>query len=255
MHEGLEDNIYQSDNMKISALLKKEEEIVIHDYEAGLLFENGAFKEILGKGKYTISKKDFEKEIFVIDKRIKSIVITGQEILTKDKMNLRLNILAKYKVDDPFKAINEVEDYNNSVYQEIQMAVRGIVGGKELDELVSMKNLFDENNIKEIQEMCEKYGVKIESIELKDIILPGNLKGILLKEIEAKKESEIALIKARSEVASTRALINAANLIKEHPEIIELKMMESMEKVSDNGNVILFPLPSNIFERFKNKTS
>ncbi len=75
----------------------------------------------------------------------------------------------------------------------------------------------------------------------------------MIKEVEAKKEAEIALIKARSEVASTRALINAANLVREHPELLELKMMESLGKLADRGNSTIVPLPSDIFERFKKK--
>jgi len=228
-----------------------EKEIVIHDYESGLLYEKGVFKEILDKGVYKVSKKGFEKEITVINKRIESITITGQEILTKDKLNLRLNILVRYRVIDPVKAIHEVDSYSASVYQDVQMSIRGIVGERELDEILSMRNIFDEKIQEEIQSKCEKYGVKIESMELKDVILPGNLKAIMTKEIEAKKESEIALIKARSEVASTRALINAANLVKEHPELMELKMMESLGKLADRGNSTVIPLPSDIFERFK----
>lgn len=230
-----------------------EKEIVIHDYEAGLLYEMGVFKEVLEKGVYKVSKKGFEKEISIINKRTQSITITGQEILTKDKLNLRLNILVRYKVVDPVKAIHEVDSYSASVYQDVQMSVRGIVGDKELDELISVRNIFDEKIQEELQAKCEKYGVKIESVELKDIILPGNLKEILIKEIEAKKESEIALIRARSEVASTRALINAANLVKEHPELLELKMMESLGKLAERGNSTIVPLPSDIFDRFKKR--
>lgn len=230
-----------------------EREIVIHDYEVGLLYEKGVFREILGKGVYKVSEKGFGKEISVVNKRIQSLTITGQEILTKDKLNLRLNILVRFRVIDPVKAIHEVDSYSASVYQDVQMSIRGIVGERELDELLSIRNIFDEKIQEELQAKSEKYGVKIESLELKDVILPGNLKEILTKEIEAKKESEIALIRARSEVASTRALINAANLVREHPEILELKMMESLGKLADRGNSTIVPLPFDIFERFKKK--
>lgn len=230
----------------------KDKEIIIHDYEAGLLYEKGVFKEILGKGVYKVSEKGFEKEISIVNKRIQSITITGQEILTKDKLNLRLNILVRFRVIDPLKAIHEVDSYSASVYQDVQMKIRGIVGERELDELLSIRNIFDEKIREELQAKTEKYGVKIESLELKDVILPGNLKEILTREIEAKKESEIALIRARSEVASTRALINAANLVREHPELLELKMMESLGKLADRNSTIV-PLSFDVFERFKKK--
>jgi regulator of protease activity HflC (stomatin/prohibitin superfamily) len=242
--------IPRSDKMKIFDIFK-EEDIVIHDYEAGLLYENGEFRKVLEKGAYV--RRPLEKEIIIIDKRTQSTTISGQEILTKDKLNLRLNILVRYKVTDPVKARHEVENYNTSVYQDVQMTVRGIVGEKDLDELISIRKIFDENIQEELRSKCDKYGIKIESIELKDIILPGNLKEILIKEVEAKKEAEIALIKARGEVASTRALINAANLVREHPELLELKMMESLGKLADRGNSTIVPLPSDIFDRFKRR--
>jgi len=230
----------------------RKEDVVIHDYEVGLLYEKGEFKKVLEKGLYEIPK-GFEKEIVVIDKRTQNLTIAGQEILTKDKLNLRLNILVKYRIIDPVKAIHEVENYYTSVYQDVQMSIRGIVSGKDLDELLSMRNIFDEEIKKEIKTMCEKYGVEIESIELKDVILPGNLKAILIKEIDAIKDSEAALARARGEVASTRALINAANLVKNHPEILELRMMESIGKISESGNAVIIPLPSEVFEKFKKK--
>ena len=230
----------------------RKEDVVIHDYEVGLLYEKGEFKKVLEKGLYEIPK-GFEKEIVVIDKRTQNLTIAGQEILTKDKLNLRLNILVKYRIIDPVKAIHEVENYYTSVYQDVQMSIRGIVSGKDLDELLSMRNIFDEEIKKEIKTMCEKYGVEIESIELKDVILPGNLKAILIQEIDAIKDSEAALARARGEVASTRALINAANLVKNHPEILELRMMESIGKISESGNAVIIPLPSEVFEKFKKK--
>ncbi|MDF1532439.1 MAG: slipin family protein [ANME-2 cluster archaeon] len=233
------------------SIFSLEKEVVIHDYEAGLFYKNGEFKKILENGVYKVTKKGFKKEIIVIDKRIKSFTISGQEILTKDKLNLRLNILVRFRVDDPLKAYHEVENYTSSIYEDVQMVVRGVIGDKDLDDLVSIKNIFDETIKKELHSKSEKYGVTIESLECKDLILPGNVKAILQKEIEAKKNSEIELIKARSEVASTRALINAANLIKEHPEILKLKLIDSIEKLSKQGNSTIIPLPSNIFDMLK----
>lgn len=239
--------------MGIFDVFKLDREVVVHDYEAGLMYEKGQFKKLLDKGLYKVPKEGFEKEIVVVDKRMQNLTITGQEILTKDKLNLRLNVLVKYRIIDPVKAIHEVENYYTSVYQDVQMSIRGVVGSKYLDELLSIRNIFDDEIKEEIKIKCEKYGVEIESIELKDTILPGNLKAILMKEIEAKKDSEIALIKARSEVAQTRALINAANIVKDHPEILKLRMMESLGKLSEAGNSFVIPLPSDIFEKFKEK--
>lgn len=234
-------------------IFKYSREVVIHDYEAGLLYENGEFKKLLGKGVYKLPSEGFEKEIVIVDKRTKTLTITGQEILTKDKLNLRLNILVKYKITDPLKAIHEVEDYSASVYQDVQMSVRGIVSSRNLDELLTIRNIFDDTIKEEIKTKCEKYGIEVESIELKDIILPGNLKAILLKEIEAKTYSEVALTRARSEVASTRALINAATLVKEHPEILELKIADAIGKLAEAGNNAMIPLLTEIFEKIKKR--
>ncbi len=239
--------------MGILDTFKSGREVVIHDYEAGLLYERGEFKKLLGKGLYKLPSEGFEKEIVVVDKRTKTLNVAGQEILTKDKLNLRLNIIVKYKITDPVKVIHEVEDYSASIYQDVQMSIRGLVSSKNLDELLTIRNIFDDAIKEEIKAKCEKYGIETESIELKDIVLPGNLKAILLREIEVKIDGEVALTRARNEVASTRALINAATLVKEHPEILELKMVEAIGKLAESGNNAMIPLLSEIFEKIKKK--
>ncbi len=129
------------------------------------------------------------------------------------------------------------------------MSIRGIVGNKDLDELLSNRDIFDDITLQELDTSCEDYGIKLERVEIKDIILPGKLKELLLKEVEAKKNSEIELIKARGEVASTRALINAANLVKDHPEILELKIIESLDKLSKSGNPTVVQIPPELFKQ------
>lgn len=226
------------------------EKAIVHEYEEGLLYKKGEFKETLGKGLYRI-KKGPEEELLKVDMRTQSQAISGQEILTKDSISLKLNVIARFKITDSRKSVESIQNYRTSLYEDVQMVVRGLVRTKTLEELLATKDIYTEEIKKDLEDRCSKYGVVVESMELKDVILPGALKALQLKEIEAKKEGQIALEKARTEVASTRALVNAAILVKEHPEIMELKVIEALNKLSESKNQIGIQLPPELFRNFR----
>ncbi len=207
--------------------------VEIPDYSVGLLLVNGHKEKLLPPGSYGFWRYNRNIGVKLVDLRLQNLDVGGQEMLTKDRVSLRVNLSAAYKVEDVERATMELGDYADFLYRELQLALREAVGAKTLDELLADKNAMNQEIFDVVAAKAEKYGLKINSVGVKDIILPGEMKTILNQVVEAEKAAEANLIKRREETAATRSLHNTAKVMEGNPTILRLKELEVLERVSD----------------------
>jgi regulator of protease activity HflC (stomatin/prohibitin superfamily) len=159
--------------------------------------------------------------------------VTGQEILTKDKVTVRVNVSAVYEIVNVAAARTGVKDVNETLYRALQIAVRQTLGKRTLEEVLADKTDVDEAVFAEVRREMELFGVRVEAVALKDIILPGDIRDILNQVVTAEKQAQANLIRRREETAATRSLLNTAKLMEDNPLLVRLKELETLEKIAD----------------------
>jgi regulator of protease activity HflC (stomatin/prohibitin superfamily) len=180
-------------------------------------------------------------EILKVDLRIRTLVIQGQEILTADKVSVRVTVLAKMRVTDPVAAQFKVDNYAAQLYGDVQLALREAVATRSLDDLILEKAALGAKVLGALQMTAAGYGVELLEVGVKDLILPGELKEQFVRVIEARKKAEASQIERREEVAATRSLANTAQLLEKNPTLLKLKVLESLEKIAQSGAKIVLP--------------
>lgn len=233
------------DKVQASGLAPKLAEAVyyteVEDNHVGLLMVNGKLEQQLEPGSYGFWK--YQRNILVkhTDLRIQNFEVSGQEILTKDKVSLRLNLSAAYRVEDPVIAQGKLADFNDFLYREFQLQLREVVGAGTLDQLLSDKDSLNQVITKGIRSRVTELGLAVVSVGVRDIILPGDMKTILNQVVEAEKSAEANLIKRREETAATRSLHNTARMMEDNPTLMRLKELEVLEKVTERiGNLNVY---------------
>lgn len=206
--------------------------IEVPDNQVGLLAVNGKFERLLKTGSYGFWKYNRSITVKLVDGRLQNLDVSGQEILTKDRVSLRINLSGAYQVVDPEKVASSVADYKDFLYKELQLELREAVGTKSLDELLIDKDSISQVIANNIRNKMAEYGLKVVSVGVKDIILPGEMKQILNQVVEAQKQAEANLIKRREETAATRSLHNTAKVMENNPTLMRLKELEALEKVA-----------------------
>ncbi len=206
-------------------------EITVDDGETGLLFVDGKLVEQLPAGSYGFWKVDRPVRVKVVEQRRQAMEVSGQEILTKDKVSLRINLAATYRIVDPVKAVTADGDFVASLYRELQFALRQAISADTLDVLLSNKSNLDNQVFESARTQTDAFGVVLESVGVKDIILPGDMKDLMNQVVEAEKAAQANVIKRREETAATRSLLNTAKLMADNPTLMRLKELEALEKV------------------------
>jgi regulator of protease activity HflC (stomatin/prohibitin superfamily) len=206
--------------------------IEVPDTATGLLIVDGELREVLKPGLTACWKYQRNLRVELIDKRLQTLEVSGQEILTRDKVSLRLNLTAQWQAIDPVKARAKVSNLVDYLYKELQLALRQAVGTRTLDELLADKGAID-REIAASASALEADGLVVRSVGVKDIILPGEMKTILNQVVEAEKLAQANLIRRREETAATRSLLNTARLMEENPTLMRLKELETLEKITE----------------------
>lgn len=204
----------------------------VPDEHIGLLTVNGKLEGILKPGNYGFWKYNRAINIKLLDLRLQATEVSGQEILTKDRVSLRINLSASYKVKDPEIVALKVKDYAGFIYRELQLSLREAVGTQPLDILLEDKDALNTVIANSTKEKLASYGIELFSVGVKDIILPGDMKLILNQVVEAQKEAEANLIKRREETQAMRSLHNTAKMMENNPVLLRLKELEALEKIT-----------------------
>lgn len=210
------------------------------DVEAGavgLYFLNGVFQEALPSGRYAFWKGEGRVEVRRIDLREQVLDVGGQEIMTADKVTLRLNAVLTYRVEDAVKCVVTTADYAQVVYREVQLALRAVVGTRTLDALLNEKDNVTAELESLVKPRLAAVGLALGGVGIRDVILPGEMKDLLNKVTEAQKAAEANLITRREEVAALRSQLNAARLIESSPTLMRLRELEVLERVTEKAKL------------------
>ena len=213
------------------------EAVTIEAGHAGLFFKDGRHEATLAPGAYAFWKGVAKTRILDVDLRELVVDVAGQDIMTADKVTLRLNAVVTYKVADPVKAVTTVEDYRQALYREAQLALRGVIGTRELDVLLSDKDAVARELDGIVRVRVAGFGVEVVALGIRDVILPGEMKDLMNKVTEAKKAAEAALITRREETAAMRSQANTAKILESSPTLMRLRELEVLEKVSEKANL------------------
>lgn len=205
---------------------------VAQDHVA-LLYVDGKLDRQLTAGMHAFWRFTRELRAELVDLRMQVIDVAGQEILTRDKVALRVNLTAGYRFSDAEQAFAKHAKPTEFLYKELQFGLRAAIGTRTLDELLEDKGVIDAMVAEHIKRRVPGFGLEVESIGVKDIILPGEMKTILARVVEAEKIAQANVIRRREETAATRSLLNTAQVMEKSPIALRLKELESLEKVAE----------------------
>ena len=212
--------------------------VEVSEGEIGLLYLDGKLQRSLGSGSYYFWKNMQKIDCQKIDLRTQQLDIAGQEILTADKVSLRINFVCSYRITDPIRIVGEIKDYKTQIYVLTQLALRDYIGRFRLDELLEQKEDIAAFVLGQLQAKQDALFVAFSEAGVKDIILPGEIRDIMNTVLVAEKNAQANVIARREEVASTRSLLNTARLMDENATLYKLKELEYLEKICDKvGNI------------------
>jgi len=212
--------------------------VVVPEGETALLFFDGKLERQLESGSSYFWNSMKRVTFQSVDLRTQQLDIAGQEILTADKVSLRINFVCTYRVTDAVKVVSEIKDYKAQVYTLTQLALREYVGKFRFDELLEQKDSIAAFVLEQLKSKQDALYVEFSDAGLKDIILPGEIRDIMNTVLVAEKNAQANVISRREEVASTRSLLNTAKLMEENTTLYKLKELEYLEKICDKvGNI------------------
>jgi regulator of protease activity HflC (stomatin/prohibitin superfamily) len=216
-------------------------EAVVENHEAGLLYVEGRLVERLAPGRHAFWAVGRKVEVKRLDLRPQAVEITAQEMLTKDRIALRVTLTAFRRVVDPERVVASVPDVDAWLYRLVQFAIREAVAGRTLDEVLSAKASLDAELRDYVRERIADSGVEVTELGVKDVILPGEIRELVNKVVEAERVAKANLIRRQEETAATRSLLNTAKLMEENPLLLRLKELESLERLVEKvGRIDLY---------------
>ncbi|MEX2028358.1 MAG: slipin family protein [Candidatus Curtissbacteria bacterium] len=229
----------------------------VNQYERGVRFRFGKYKDEMKPGWRIVWPviEGWQK----IDVRVKAVDVPDQEAITKDNVSAKVNAVIYYRIDIAQKAILEVEDFFYAVSQLAQTTMRNVIGETSLDDLLSKRNQVADKIRHIIDKATDPWGVKVESVELKDIILPDEMKRVIAKQAEAERERRAIVIRAEGEKAAAENIAIAAARLAKTSGGLHVRTLQTLSELSaDKSNTIVFVTPLEIlraFEGFVKKSS
>ncbi len=235
---------------KISAAWYTKVEVL--EYQRARLYFDQKFQGILEAGTYYFWKTATKVDVGIVDTRLKQMDITGQEILTADKVSLRINFVCNYRVTDFVKILTEIDDFAEQLHVAAQLALREYVGKYKLDEILENKEGMSRYVFEKLKERETELFVEVSDAGVKDIILPGEIREIMNTVLVAEKRAQANVITRREEVASTRSLLNTAKLMDENQTLYKLKELEYVERICENVGSIHLSGNSDVMTQLTN---
>jgi regulator of protease activity HflC (stomatin/prohibitin superfamily) len=213
------------------------------EYQRGVIFRLGRIHATMGPGVYWVIPAIDQK--MQIDIRTKTVNIEPQETVTADNVTIRVNAVLYYRITDPVKAVNKVENYQMAVYQIALTTLRNVVGQNALDDVLQNRDKINHKVQEIVDDITEPWGVVIERVEMKDVEIPPTMQRAMAKEAEAAREKRARLIKATAEQEASVKLAEASQLIQANPAALELRRLQMLSEVgSENNTTTIIMLPS-----------
>jgi regulator of protease activity HflC (stomatin/prohibitin superfamily) len=201
-------------------------QITIPQALVGVLYENGAYARTLAPGRYRLKNRLFDKverTVTLVDVRERSITIKGQEILTADKVAIRVSLLVYFRVVDPVAALHNVASYEERIYEDVQLAARRFLANRTLDAILSDRNEISDAVRDDVKTTAAAYGVEIVRADVKDLVFPGNLREIMNQVLETERRAEAELIRARKDADAAKIKAESLNAVERLKHEAELE--------------------------------
>jgi len=221
---------------ELIALLPSDELIVatVHQHERGLLYVQGRFDRLLEPGRHAFwSHPEANVAVRALDMRLQQVAVQGQDLMTRDKVTLRLTLTVEYAPGDPPVLAHSVADVRDALYLLAQLAAREYVAGVTLDEMLEGRGAMTRYLEQDVQPKARQFGVDVHRVGVKDIVLPGDMKLLLNRVIEAEKAAAANVIMRREEASATRSMANTAKVIADNPVLLELKKLDALKEIAE----------------------
>lgn len=222
---------------------------ILREYERGVVFLLGRFWKVKGPGLIVLIP-GIQKMVKV---SLRTVVmdVPPQDIITRDNVTVKVNAVLYFRVMDSQKAIIEVEDYLYATSQISQTTLRSILGQSQLDDLLSKRDEINLELQKIIDQQTEPWGIKVTSVEVKNVDLPQEMQRAIAKQAEAERERRAKIINAEGEFQAAQKLADAADIIGAHPPALQLRFLQTMQGITaDKTSTLVLPIPIDIFEPF-----
>ena len=232
---------FEHDDLKVIARSPMAKQLLdictVERDHVGVLFIDGRYIDTLSSGLYAFWTGAADARVVEIDMRETTADVSGQEIMTADKVSLRMNALVTYRIVDARKAVSSTDDVRQALYRETQLALRAVVGARELDVFLMDKDAVAQEIEQAVRRRAGELGLEVVSVGIRDVILPGDMKNLMNKVTEPKKAAEANLISRREETAAMRSQANTAKLLADNPTLMRLRELEVLEKIASAGNL------------------
>jgi regulator of protease activity HflC (stomatin/prohibitin superfamily) len=214
--------------------------VTVYEFQRALRYRKGRFLSVVGPGEYWILEP--RTTVTPVDVRPNFVTLMGQELLTADGVPLKVSVAANYEISDPQLAINGQANYAQALYLLLQLAVREVISTSKADELLENRAGFADKIRALAEPQVQRLGLKLLTADLKDLMISGDLKRSFAQVVKARKEGEAALERARGETAALRSLANAARMLQDNPQLVQLRMLQAMGE--SGGNTLVVGLPA-----------
>jgi len=225
---------------------------ILNEYERGVVFRLGRLTPYRGPGVVFILP--VIERLVRIDLRTVTLDIPPQDVITKDNVTVKVSAVLYFRVLDPSKAVTEVRDYLFATLQLSQTTLRSVGGQTELDELLSQRDKLNARIQEIVDAQTEPWGIKVTSVEIKEVSLPDSMKRAMAKQAEAERERRAKVVNAEGEFQSAEKMVQAAALIAKEPIALQLRYLQTMREMASEHNTTTFlPLPIDLFSAFLKK--
>jgi len=222
---------------------------ILKEYERGVIFRFGRLREAKGPGIIIIIP--FVDKMTKVDLRTVTMDVPPQDIITHDNVPVKVNAVVYFRVMDPAKSIVKIEKYILATSQIAQTTLRSILGQVELDDLLARREKINKELQKIIDEQTDPWGVKVSTVEIKDVELPQSIQRAFAKQAEAERERRAKIISAEGEFQASEKLSNAAEVLSKFPISVQLRFLQTLKEIATEQNsTIVFPVPIDLVNAF-----
>lgn len=220
---------------------------VLREYERGVVFLLGRFQRVKGPGLIIIIP--IVQQIVKVDLRVIVMDVPSQDVISRDNVSVKVNAVVYFRVIDPEKAIIQVEDYLSATSQLAQTTLRSVLGQHELDEMLAERDKLNDDVRKILDQQTDAWGIKVANVEIKHVDLDESMIRAIARQAEAERSRRAKVIHAEGEMQAAAKLAEAASILGEQPQAIQLRYMETLTAVAgDKTSTIVFPLPIDLIE-------
>jgi regulator of protease activity HflC (stomatin/prohibitin superfamily) len=222
---------------------------VLKEYERAVVFRLGRLAGVRGPGLILVIP--FIDRVVRVGLRIVAMDVPPQDVVTKDNVSVKVNAVVYFRVFEPDKAIVEVQDYNYATSQLSQTTLRSVIGGAELDELLSAREKINIELQSILDRQTDSWGIKVSAVEVKHVDLPDTMQRALAKQAEAERERRAKVIHAAGELQASEKLSQAAAVLATEPTSIQLRFLQTLSEIAvEKNSTIVFPVPIDLVEHF-----